>query len=206
MNFTFWLLLGELLFVLLIVLIFLAIANWRKRRWLIAELADLSARVNRTEPERQSRLQQRLLELLGLEEHEAESLSRELVRAERTLFRTFTEIQFGADAGKIGAFDQSVYTLLESYWIVAAIEPTRKRSASIKMAGPGAGPEFGEEFAVEVDGIADSSEFLSAKLAYAQEPTESGDYIETGDAGDDLSEPTWDDAFDEAVEQQKQIS
>jgi hypothetical protein len=204
MNVTLWLLLGELLLVLVIVLITSAFATWRNRRRLIAELANLSARVSRTETERQSTLQQRLREYLGLEVDAAERLSRELVRAEKTLFKAFIEVQFNADAIRIGAFDQNVYALLDSYWHAAAIKSSTARSNAAKQTLPESGLEFVETFTVERDAdiFADSLELVPVQ---AEEPAEYIVHIGTSDTEDELSDPAWDNAFAEAVRKQTQL-
>ncbi|MCI0653587.1 MAG: hypothetical protein L0Y38_06340 [Methylococcaceae bacterium] len=202
MNFSASFLLGESLFVSLIALIFIGLARWRKRKRLFTELSGLLERVNRAEPERQRRLQARLMETSGLDEDEAESLSIETIRSERNLFKTFTEIQLGAEFPKAGSFDQCVYALLDHYSEVIAIVSANPEPKSQAARNPGQAIEALEDLTVQVDrepfddrsGSASGTVETGIERAGLDEagpdPGESGDRVE----------PNWDDAFAEAAQ------
>ena len=123
MNFTTWFLLGELLIVPLVLLIIVTIIRWRNKKQIIQELDSLLARVNRSEDERQTRLEFLLIESFRLPYDEAENRSLETVQAEKALFKAFAEIQLGTKSEKIGTFDKAVYGLLDQYLELIALAP-----------------------------------------------------------------------------------
>ena len=205
MSVTIWFLLGELLCVSILVLAILVIARWRKRNRLIGELGNLLERVNRAELDRQTRLQERLVEPFGLDEDDAESLSLEIIRAERNFFKIFTEIQIGAASHDVNVFDKSLYALLDCYWELLARD--RPNPKSMPTADPVA--DIGEDFPVGME------DHLSSENGSDSISDESPDAIDTSGfdldtefAGitDDCGEPTWDEAFAEAAGDDSQPS
>jgi hypothetical protein len=139
------------------------------------------------------------MDSFGLGEDDAESLAIETVRAERGLFKTLTEILFGAEIHKVGGFDQSVYTLLDRYWELISIESARERPQPATIGASEAAQGLIEEVALETEaGLpADLSESNSGEATTAPEQTDSDERIEVPGQSDDLAEPTWDDAFAE---------
>lgn len=202
MNLTLGFLLGEWLLVSLAAFLYIGFSAWRRHNVLKTELRMLSERIHRIEPLRQIRLENRLKESLGLSEDKAESLSVEIIRSERTLFRTFAEIQFGREVRKIGGFDQSLYSLLDRYWELIAIESEAKRARSEKGRDAGRAMDPIDKFSVEAACEPFDHQTGSLPGRGKEVPVNpdvgSGLEVSGGSAAD--VEPSWEDAFAEVRE------
>lgn len=212
MNSTVWVLLGELALVSLVVLMIFVVARWHERKRLIAVLHVLLTNVHTSEVERQEGLQERLVKSSGLDPNEAESLSVEIIQSERKLFKVFAEILFGKEIRKVSSFDTIVYTVLDHYWELLAIESISENTeatqsqeldqVSVEDKAADSGEISVEEAVIAVESkveeIADQSEPDPGSVAAATDKIDNDDGVEVSEAADDLDEPNWDDAFSEA--------